>query len=443
MLTALRAPPTAALLGAAVFAVHPLHVEAVANIVGRAELMAAAFMLGAALLFTRPTRAIRTTGGLALLLALFAAALLSKETAVVLPGLLVLVDIGTGRLRPHRMGTWLRLRGVPLVALGATLVLYFGARTLVLGAMTPADLDPSLEVLGSPMHRIYTALQAWPQYARLLFYPRVLLADYGPRIMLPATGISAAVLLGAALLTACLTGALLAWQRHRGLAAAALLWFPVAILPASNLLVPIGVLVAERTLYVPSVALSLALAAAAPLLPRHAVARPAPRLALAAIVGLLLGLCAARTLIRIPDWRTTNTIFFALLQDRPDSFRAIWHAARIADSRGAAGTAMRLYADAIRLWPYRPRLLREAVLHAAANGRSDWSRQLSEFALDHVPGDLDIRRFHAASLLEHADSAAARAQIMEGLKWHPQDSLLLKMLHAATPSTQPDSADGS
>lgn len=444
LLRAFRAPPAAALAAAAVFAVHPVHVEAVANIVGRAEIMAAAFMLAAALLFTLPARRLRTAPALTLLLTLFALALLSKESAVMLPALLVLTDAATRRFRPGRVRAWLRLRLLPLLGLSAVLGLYFVVRHLVLGAMTPGDLDPSLEVLGSPMHRIYTALQAWPQYARLLFYPRVLLADYGPRIMLPATQLTATALLGAALLTVCIAGGVAAWRRRDPLAAAALLWFPVALLPASNLLIPIGVLVAERTLYLPSVALSLGIVAAASrLYGRFTLARPLPRLATAAAVGLALGLLTARTLIRIPDWRNTNTVFFALLQDRPDAFRGIWHAARLAASHGSPDTAMRLHGEAIRLWPYRPRLLREAVIYAAANGRPDWSRQLAEFGLAHVPDELVVRRFHAGTLLDRGDTAAARAQITEGLKWHPQDSLLLKMQHAATPAAPRNPEGGS
>ena len=444
LLRAFRVPPAAALVAAAVFAVHPVHVEAVANIVGRAELMAAAFTLAAALLFTLPARTLRTAAALTLLLTLFALALLSKESAVMLPALLVLTDAGTRRLRPGRVRAWLRVRLPSLLGLAAVLALYFGTRHVVLGAMTPGDLDPSLEVLDSPLHRIYTALQAWPQYARLLFYPRVLLADYGPRIMLPATQLNAAALLGAGLITLCIGGGMAAWRRRDPLAAAALLWFPVALLPASNLLIPIGVLIAERTLYLPSIALPMGIAAAAiRMYGGFTPARPVRRLATAALIGLTLGLLTARTLIRIPDWRNTNTVFFALLQDRPDAFRGVWHAARLAASHGSPDTAMRLHTEAIRLWPYRPRLLREAVIYAAANGRPDWSRQLAEFGLAHVPDDLVVRRFHAGTLLDGGDTAAARAQITEGLKWHPQDSLLLMMLDAATPPPTRNPESGS
>lgn len=443
LLRALRAPPAAALLGAAIFAVHPVHVEAVANIVGRAELMGGAFTLAAALLFTLPMRAVRVPRGLALLLTLFALALLSKESAVMLPALLVVIDIARRRLRPRRVATWLRLRLATLMAMAVLIAVYFLTRQIVLGAMTPGNLDPALEVLSSPVHRFFTVLQAWPQYARLLFYPRVLLADYGPQIMMPAAALTVSSVAGAVLLMTCIVGGFLFWQRSDGIAAAALLWFPVAILPASNLLVPIGILVAERTLYLPSVALALGIAAVADRLRWPVAPRLMPRFAVIMAIALMLGLLTARTLVRIPDWRSTNTIFFALMQDRPDAFRGAWHAARVAASQGAPHTAMRLHAEAIRLWPYRPRLLAEAVIYAASHGRADWSRQLAEYSLDHVPDDLVVRRFHAGTLLDRGDTAAARAQILEGLEWHPQDSLLLMMFQAVSPGTHPDVETGS
>lgn len=440
LLRGLRAPTVPALLGAAIFAVHPVHVEAVANIVGRGELLAAGFMLGAALLFVRPMRTLRRKRGIALLLVLFAMALLSKESAVVLPGLLVLVDVIRGRLRTGRISAWLKLRRIPLLGVAGLLGAYFGIRWLVLGALTPSGLDPSLEVLESRLGLLLTAFQAWPQYLRLLFYPRILLADYGPRIMLPAAGLTPTVVLGIILLATCMIGGVISWRRHRYWTAGALLWFPIAILPVSNLLVPIGVLVAERTLYLPSIALSLAIPAMARPLSGMSFRQPARRLALAAASGVVLGTLTARTMIRTPDWRTTNTIFFALLQDRPDAFRAVWHMARVAVSQGKPAAAMNLHADAIRLWPYRPGLLREAVIYAASQGRSDWAHELAEFSLQRVPDELVIRRFHAGTLLDNADTVAAREHIIEGLKWHPQDSLLLRMHQAVTPRTDYDTA---
>jgi protein O-mannosyl-transferase len=427
LLLALGAGTATALLGAALFAVHPVHVEAVANIVGRAELMAAVFCLAAALVWVRCTPSLHRTGGVVALTLLFAAALAAKESAAVLPGLLAVIDVARRRLRPGRVRTWLRVRFRPLLAMSATLVLFLLIRGAVLDTQAPADLDPSLEVLTSPLHRFYTALQAWPQYARLLFYPRLLLADYGPRIMMPALGPEPEVIAGAALLATASLGGLYAWFRGYAGAAAALLWFAIAILPVSNLLVPIGVLVAERTLYLPSVALSLALI---PLLRARGIGvRSRTIIATAMVFGVML--LGVRTLSRIPDWRSTDTIFAALLRDRSDSFRGTWHAARLAAAAAQPGAALALYDSAMHLWPYRPRLVREAALYASRQGRLDRAAQLTAFGLSRWPQDLILRRLHAGILLDHGDLRNAHHHISEGLRWHPGDSLLLRMRAAA------------
>src|SRR6185503_20425583 len=74
-----------ALLGGLVFAVHPIHVEAVANVAGRAELLAAGFALGAWLAHRRGQRVLAPL--------LYLLAVLSKEGAVLAPALFLLDDL--------------------------------------------------------------------------------------------------------------------------------------------------------------------------------------------------------------------------------------------------------------------------------------------------------------------------------------------------------------
>ena len=84
-------PIGAALIGGIVFAVHPVHVEAVANVVGMAELLSAVLYLATCLVILRNPGRMKAPW-LALTMFLFATACLAKESAITLPGAVLLID---------------------------------------------------------------------------------------------------------------------------------------------------------------------------------------------------------------------------------------------------------------------------------------------------------------------------------------------------------------
>lgn len=426
--------PAAALVGALLFTVHPVHVEAVANVVGRAEMLAGIPMLAACLLWARRSaEEVRPTGRIVLATAvLFAVALLAKESAAMLPFLLLLIDAARGRWRLERQSivAYVRAIGPALLALFAVLVAYASLRAAVLGGLVPARVHPAAAVLDRRSELVLTALQAWPVYLRLLLFPRTLLIDYGPRIIMPATAWTGPALVGFLILTGLVAGGVLAHLRGHGRAALALLWFPVAIVPVSNLLVTIGVLVAERTLYVPSFALAVAGASAAVALGRLA-SRAGRRTAL--VLGVVgLALLGARSVIRVPEWDSTERIFAALARDRPDSFRAHWVLGRAARQAGDRETARAHYAEAVQLWPYRDLLVLEAAAFALEEGRLAEGRDLAAFGAERWPRNLALHRLLAAASLDLGDTTAARASIEAGLRLDPAEPLLNQMLTALT-----------
>ncbi|MGH7500182.1 MAG: tetratricopeptide repeat protein [Longimicrobiales bacterium] len=422
-----------ALAGALLFGVHPVHTEAVANVVGQAELLAAIAVFGACLTFASRGQGVRLSPRRAVVIAvLFAAGLLAKEGAIVLPGLLVALDLAQQRLRLERASAtaWLRAVAVPMTLLLVVGIAWLALRLHVLGSLGGGDAAPWLPFLHSSA-RIPTALEVWPEYARLLFFPVDLSADYSPAVLMPAESIDAAVVFGALLLLVALVLALVTPVRPAaGLPAA---WFVIAILPVSNLIVPIGVLLAERTLYLPSVAVSLAAAFAwAPAVARLPRRWRRPAFALAAAVLVLL---AARSFVRNPDWRDSNAYYAALLRDHPENYRAQWGLAAahlaVRDLAGARAP-MEL---ARRLWPNDAQQLTELALlyiwnreYAGAVTLLEEARALS----DVLPrtwnslawASLGARRWTTA--LEAADgaerrgmasteAAAVRAQAYEGL----------------------------
>jgi tetratricopeptide (TPR) repeat protein len=211
----------------------------------------------------------------------------------------------------------------PMLLLGAALAFYLIFRFDVLdGSLTGSDPGPTLPFLREG-HRVLNALRAFPEFLRLLVFPVDLSADYSPGIVLPVESVTPMTLVGVLLLVGLVVLALMTpWRPALGFPAG---WFLISIITVSNLFFPIGVLIAERTLYLPSFAIS-ALIAYAWLhgLPRasRSMQRAAP-IALV-IVVLLMGV---RTWVRNPDWASTDSVVNALLRDNPESYRSQWVAA--------------------------------------------------------------------------------------------------------------------
>lgn len=414
-------PVAAAAAGAALFAVHPVHVEAVAGIVGRSDILATALGFAALLLWTRlPSRARAARFGVP---ALFFLALGAKESAIMLPALLLLADAASGRAVRGRLREWLAERAIPLGGMLLLACVYLAARVAVLGGMTPESLNPVMAALPPGSARVRSALQIWPEILRLFVFPRRLLSDYGPRVLLPADGWNPRAVAGLALLVGAVCGGAYAMLRGRTRVALALLWTPVALFPVSNLAVPIGVLLAERTLYAATFALALgvALAVEAAGGSRHRLAR-----ALFAC-GAVCAVLAGRTVVRLPSWESTDRVFQTLMHDRPDSYRAHWHFARMAWRDGDHAAALGYYRSTLDLWPHALPVYLEAGMFATETGMERAARYFAERGLERFPEDPVLLRRLAVSALNLADTAAARVAMARGLAVVPTDPLLLMM----------------
>ncbi|HTO72126.1 MAG TPA: hypothetical protein VMR31_19865 [Myxococcota bacterium] len=303
LLRARSAAELAAFCGAALFAVHPVHVEAVSHMVGRADLLMTAFFLAACWLHPRGPRARVAAAGTALL------ACLSKEMAVVLPGVLF-ADAWLARAPRESPSAFARRQARELAPCTAALAVFLTLRGVALGA----SLDPPVPFAwwGPPQYLAFqqpatgevalTMTHALGEILRLLFAPFALSADYSgfPH----ATSLTLPVALSALALAAAIAAVVFAARRGATEPAFWALWLGLTWLPVSNLLFPSGVLLAERTLFLPSVALAgWAAWALAPLLARD---RRALALPLAATAGL-----AALTAARAPLWRDPRTLFEA------------------------------------------------------------------------------------------------------------------------------------
>lgn len=343
---------SAAFVGALIFAVHPVHTEAVANIVGQAELVAAAALLGACLVHVERPTGVSVSWPRRLLIALlFLIAVCAKENAVVLPALLVLMDFARRRvgLTYNGIVVYARSMAMPLFILAAVLACYLILRFEVLGgSIAGSNAAPAMPYLREE-HRVLNAFRAFPEFLRLLFFPQELSADYSPAVIMPVESVRPMVVLGAALaILVTVLAALTPWLPAVGFPAA---WFVITIVTVSNLFFPIGVLVAERTFYLPSFAVSALAAfawqaAAAEIRSTRLLRWSAPAV-LAAVV--ILG--AVWTWNRNPDWHDTNTLWQATYRDHPHSYRSQWVQAALLDAQGRPDLAAVHYRLAYEIYP--------------------------------------------------------------------------------------------
>lgn len=328
MLVALQVlPPGAAALAGALFAVHPVHTEAVANVVGRAEVLSAVGFLAAWLLYSRRGPGAwsrRILAALALALGVF-----SKEVAVVLPVTLLAWDL-LRRRRPDWAG---------LAVQGAVIICYMGLRHHVLGAFgNPRELTiyrlDNVIVSQPFLPGLWTALGVFGRYAALLVWPWRLTADYSypmieaARPSEPWSWFGLLVLLGLMGLLGLAARAFRpegegtagagtpAWARFSGLG---LVLFGGTFFLVSNFVVRIGTVMAERLLYLPSAGSCLLLAGAGWELWRRRGA--AGRRALSGLAALLLVAGAARSMARNLDWRDNPTLARVTLKTSPNSAR--------------------------------------------------------------------------------------------------------------------------
>jgi protein O-mannosyl-transferase len=378
---------TAAGLVGALFAVHPIHTEAVANVVGRAEILAAGLTLLALLLQRRCAAAGWTLSAGASSVLACALAMLAKEEAIVLPALapladLVLLDRGSPRLFLRRLRGRRALFYLAVVAVAAG---YLLLRTAALGRVTGARetvgfwMNPAASA--ATPHRVLTALEVLALAIKLLVLPVGLSADYSFRQLPVVTSAGEPGALAGILATAGL--ALLAavlWRRQP----VAFLWLGLSLLTygvVSNLLIPIGTIFAERLLYLPSVGFCALLA--------MALARLHggwPRVAAAV---LLVG-WGALTVERNPVWHDQLGFAEALAADAPDSSHAHHVLGTTYAALGRDQEALTELARAIVILPDNVgSLYNAAVIHQQRNEADE------ALALYRRVTDLDPRYFPA------------------------------------------------
>ncbi len=310
----------AAFLGAALFILHPLHVEAVANIKGRDEILALLFSLGAAYYTLKYFDTGRRWHSIAAALSLLLG-MLAKENAMTFVAVIPLTVWFFARVPAGRAFA----ASLPLI--GATLV-FILIRYKALGFMVDHG-RASTDLMNNPFlgmnggEKLATIFLTLGWYVKLLFYPIPLTHDYYP-YQVPKVGWSDWKAIGSlALYLAMGVWALLNLKR-RSVPAYAIAFYLITLSIVSNLVVSVGTFMNERFLYTPSVAFCLLggwfLARQVPTWMKEPLEKPG--ILSAGLLVLFGAFFAWATLNRVPDWSTKLTLNTSAVKNSPNSARA-------------------------------------------------------------------------------------------------------------------------
>ena len=408
-LASLVLAPAGALVAALWFAVQPVHVEVVGNVVGCAELLAAAGYLAAVLAYVAvgdggadQLRGKRTAGLVLVVLAGAAVAFGAKEHALTLPAVLILADLWRAHSRGEAALRRLRRNGLVLAGVLALALGYLAARAHAVGgggAFATGVAAPGLEGLG-PWGRTLVMAPAALVWLRWLVFPLRLSADYLPNAFVPRAALGLPQVAGFAAVAALAWAALAARRRAPGVTVG-IAWLLVTAAVAANIVFPTGVILGERLAYLPSVGAAVALGAAWQLLPPGRLLWP--------VTAAVLALLAVRTLARIPVWHDQRRFLAALVADAPDSYRTHWGLGAEAFKRGAFAEGEREMQTAIRINPADAELVQELGERYLEAGLFLPAARYFEasYGLDSTRSDAAVRATFAWLKAGRPDSAAA------------------------------------
>ncbi|MBN1384864.1 MAG: tetratricopeptide repeat protein [Elusimicrobia bacterium] len=283
---------TSAFLCGLFFAVHPVLVESVAGIVGRAELMTGFFCLAAFLLYLR--------GRFYSSMTFFFCGLLSKETAISLFPLIILYELFFNK----------RLSRI-IPGYFAVILLYIPIRFLALDGLISGE--KIFYFKEGILTRIFTMGKVMVYYMKLMFIPYPLNPDWGvsgvilksDSIIDPYVLISLLIILGIFFL---------AWflLKSNPIVTFSLLWFFVFLLPVSNI-IPIGDLMAERFLYLPTFGFCLFAGA---MIPKYKILKRAAPVILLLFVFI--------TIKQNTIWKNNTSLWKYVTEKFPKNWRAYW-----------------------------------------------------------------------------------------------------------------------
>ena len=403
------------------FALHPLHVESVAWIAERKDVLSALFGLltiGAYAAWTREPRPRRY----AIALGLFALGLTAKPMLVTWPFVLLLLDYWPlGRAAAAPMGRLVREK-LPFFALSAASCAATFLAQRAGGAVQDTELYPFLP-------RLANALVSCAEYAWKAFWPHPLafFYPYPAQVPLGKTAVAAAFL--------ALVSALVAREARRApYAPVGWLFYLGTLVPVIGLVQVGNQRMADRYTYLPYIGLFVLVVWW--LSDRFASSEPGRRALAAAGAAALVG-CAALASRQVRVWKDSITLYEHAVSAVPDNHAAHQNLGAAVYQLGQAEAAAAHFREVVRIrpdWAPGHHSLGAAML---SSGRGEEAvRELAE-SVRLLPSRVDYRIDLAIALRAQGRPREAAAQLEEALRQEPDNARARAAMDRLRPRSSP------
>ncbi|XP_063991527.1 protein O-mannosyl-transferase TMTC4 isoform X4 [Diachasmimorpha longicaudata] len=355
-----------AFYGAVLFAVHPVHCEAVSGIVGRADILSAMLVWLSILSYDKSIYCRRLSKMFLYLLIcvmFITAGMLCKETGITAIGLCIVYDLSKlHEKNPHMLRIPAEVKStivenyrfiIRLSTLVFTGMLLMGIRFSLMGFSPPIfqAVDNPSSFLNSSSLRYLNYQYIYSLNLWLLVCPHWLSFDWSmgsvPLIVGWDWRLCAIALLWSFLLLFCGVAVRAPHRDFSRYILTGLSFLIIPFLPASNVFFNVGFVLAERTLYLPSAGYCLLLTIS---LQKLCKLLTSPKIPLF-LYTILITIWFARSWDRSAEWKTEFSLFRSALNVCPLNAKAHYNVAKSAADLGNISLAEVEYREALRLHP--------------------------------------------------------------------------------------------
>lgn len=405
-------------LVAALFALHPLHIESVAWVSERKDVLSTFFWIVTMWAYAGYAISPSIWRYLAVVF-LFILGLMAKPMLVTLPFVLLLLDYwplrriqglapvpalssgSTPQPGPAKQSYWhLIYEKIPLFTLSALSCLITLSAQSGSGSVMPLYIRP----LGP---RIANALVAYVKYGVKMFWPPPMAMFY------PLTPVPWWKALAAAVVLLIVTALLLVRARRSPYLAVGWLWYLGTMVPVIGLVQVGGQAMADRYTYISFIGLFIIVVWGIFELTAHWRFRKA---ILALGTAAVLVACWWATWVQIGYWRNSETLFVHAIRVTGPNYMAYNHLGMYYANEGKEDQAVLMYKNALAVAPGYPPAYNNLGIIYANRGRFDEAIANFKKAIQLTPGNPSYHRNLALAYSKQGKQAQAEA-VMEHVRW--------------------------